>query len=97
MHALARTVNGEVWAWGFDEKGQLGTNATALFSGPVRALIDGVNPITGATDVYAFGNQSFARIGGKTFGWGDNSFGQLGQPVSTKTVGFILLPVEFKP
>lgn len=91
---------GEIWGWGFNERGQLGMGDELVFryepaqATKVQEFMAKLN-VT-ATDVYAFGNTSFARMGGKLYGWGDNGNGQLGQPVPTNSIALLLSPVEFK-
>jgi alpha-tubulin suppressor-like RCC1 family protein len=90
--ALVTTAAGskEVWAWGLSEKGRLGINPVPLVSFAAQR-VDILDGKPGQIeDVYAFGNQSFARIGGKWYGWGDNGWGQLGQPVVTGSVSYLL-------
>ena len=89
--------SGTVVAWGFNQLGQLGNNALINSFVPVQVSKDGTaaNLLTGVTDISAFGNSSLARVGdlpGAWWGWGDNGFGQLGNPVSTSTIGYLLLP-----
>jgi alpha-tubulin suppressor-like RCC1 family protein len=72
-HALALMSDGTVWAWGFNERGQLGNNPYVDYSEdaispnthiPVQMLIGGTEqpgtgtPITGVEKVQAFGNSS---------------------------------------
>jgi alpha-tubulin suppressor-like RCC1 family protein len=97
--------SGEVWGWGWNQKGQLGRStpghdSDTLFEYlPGRATALDLIQVGGATpkasDVYAFGTVSFARINGKWYGWGDNGFGQLGKVVPTDAVPLIFTPVEF--
>ena len=63
-----------------------------LFGG--TAVIGSGAPFTGVTDIIAFGNQSLALAGGAWYGWGDNSFGQLGNPIATNSVGYLLVPAK---
>ena len=100
MHALALKADvngnslGEVWSWGFNQQAQLGVpqegGRNINKSVPVRAY---PTVIVGVTDIYAFGNQSFAKVGNVLNGWGDNGSGQLGQPISNQTIGYLLAPV----
>jgi len=79
-HALVRLSNGEVWAWGSNDRGQLGINNdfNTVNNVPVRV------PLTGnATYIAAGYHSSYAIVGGQLFAWGDNTQGQLG--VSTVT------------
>ena len=83
-----------LWAWGFNSFAQLGNNATAIeqFT-PVQVL----NVPTGTiVDIRAFGDYSMLKIGndaiGTWYGWGDNGLGQLGFPVTTTSLGYLLVP-----
>jgi alpha-tubulin suppressor-like RCC1 family protein len=71
---------------------------------PVQALQGGTtvigsgSPITDVLEIYAFGNSSLAKIqhaGGipQLLGWGENSFGQLGFPITTTGLGYLAVPV----
>ncbi|MBJ6725967.1 RCC1 domain-containing protein [Geomesophilobacter sediminis] len=47
-----------------------------------------------ADDISAFGHSTMVHIVGKGwYGWGDNGHGQLGQPISTTSIGYILSAV----
>ena len=104
-HVLALLSNHTVMAWGFNNFGQVGNNnnSTTPFDNsrvftPVlvltggSALVGSGTTMTGVTDIKAFGNSSMARVNGVWYGWGDNSFGQLGNPVSATSIGFLLIP-----
>ncbi len=83
QHALARLDSGEVWAWGYNSLGQLGSGLLTDSAVAVKVVLT-----PAATDIRAFGSSSMARAGGVWYVWGDNSYGQLG----TGTTGKILLP-----
>ncbi|MCL2285593.1 MAG: leucine-rich repeat protein [Firmicutes bacterium] len=74
-HTLVRLSNGEVWAWGSNERGQLGVNNNfaAVNNVPVQVPLAGI-----ASYVAAGYLSSYAVIGGQLFAWGDNTHGQLG-------------------
>ena len=101
MHVLAQ-VGDTVWGWGFDERGQLGNNPgiSGLVSPntatPVRAKDSLGNLMTGVTDIEAFGNFSYVKIpiSGvvQLWGFGDNNFGQLGQPIITTGISYQAVP-----
>ena len=105
-HVLALLSDGSVVAWGFNGLGQVGNNDisappnavidhTRIFN-PVKVLngpgVSLGSQMTGVTDIIAFGNQSLAKIGNSWYGWGDNGFGQLGNPISTTSIGYLLIP-----
>lgn len=78
-HGLARLANGEVWAWGYNFFGQLGTgkNFDSHYAVQVQLPLISGKPAV-ATDIRAFGSSSMALVGGVWYVWGDNSYGQLG-------------------
>jgi alpha-tubulin suppressor-like RCC1 family protein len=98
-HLLMLADDGTVWAVGFNGYGQLGNNditsnlsdTTNKFT-PVQVLGPTGGILSGVTDIIAFGNHSLARVSGVWYGWGDNGFGQLGNPVSTSSIGYLLAP-----
>jgi len=79
-HTLVRLSNGEVWAWGSNERGQLGidNNFSAVNNIPVRVPLSGT-----ATYIAAGYLSSYAIVGGQLFAWGDNAHGQLGVAAGT--------------
>ena len=104
--------DGTVLAWGLNNQGQAGNNDisappnasddhTRILS-PVKVLTGGSIsvgsgiPMTGVTDIIAFGNHSLAKIGNNWFGWGDNGLGQLGNPISNSSIGYLLLPLAMQ-
>ena len=76
-HSVALTKDGNVWAWGDNQHGQLGVgnySNSPLKDTPVR-----VTGLTGTvTAIAAGGNNSAVLIGDDVWAWGDSSFGQLG-------------------
>jgi len=85
-HVAALRADGTVWTWGFNGYGQLGDNSKndRFKPAPVPGLVGVVS------DVRAFGNQTFAKIGTSWYAWGDNSQGQLGY--STGTTPYAMTP-----
>lgn len=74
QHTLVLKSNGEIWAYGRGEKGQLGDNKNANSLAPVK-----VSEITGAKAIAAGGNSSLAILNDDSLvTWGENSSGQLG-------------------
>lgn len=73
-HALVLLDNGDVYAWGGNESGQLGTGDLLFRSAPVK-----VNLPAPATAVAAGRSHSVALLNdGRVFAWGGNNLGQLG-------------------
>jgi alpha-tubulin suppressor-like RCC1 family protein len=74
-HSLAIDKNGRVWGWGNNNSGQIGNNGTATGSTPVSIL----GTVKTFCQIMA-GNGSSLAIdkNGRVWGWGSNSFGQLG-------------------
>ena len=71
LHSLALMANGDLYAWGNNEFGQLGdgtnkTKKTPVFIG------------TGFTEIAAGHLHSLALKGNSLYAWGYNGFGQLG-------------------
>jgi alpha-tubulin suppressor-like RCC1 family protein len=96
FHSLALDNFGNVWAWGFNDFGELGSDlgGGALASGvPVRnnALFAQVNqhgrpPIRA---IAAGNNHSLAQDSDSSvWGWGNNTFGQLGLGSNERSVTF---------
>jgi alpha-tubulin suppressor-like RCC1 family protein len=77
-HSAAIDKNGQVWAWGYNQYGQLGNNSTASQKTPVSVL--------GATKTFCQISLGMPPTGhtvaidknGKVWGWGFNGNGQLG-------------------
>lgn len=88
-HACARLANGDVFCWGSNQQGQLGTGGAQ--SSPIPAFVP---QIGGALHVSAGSSHTCAIDGGnQLFCWGNNSMGQLGngnvggsqpQPITVK-------------
>lgn len=73
-HTLALKKNGTVWAWGNNDKGQLGDGSTSGSKTPVQ-----VKGLKGMIAIVAGAEHSLALKGdGSIWAWGNNSAGQLG-------------------
>jgi hypothetical protein len=78
-HACAIDVNGEVWCWGRNDRGQLGD--PALGPGPQLYPRHIVVPGDGVAEQVAVGDaMSCVRKGGTVWCWGDDGREQLGSP-----------------
>ena len=73
--SLALDTDGNVWGWGYNGDGQLGTGGISdKECTPVQAV-----GLPGAKAVAASGLWSMALgVDGSVYGWGDNRYGQLG-------------------
>jgi alpha-tubulin suppressor-like RCC1 family protein len=81
-HALALTSGGDVYAWGLNDKGQLGTGDTPeeLTPHPTPELV-----LSGAIAISAASFHSVALMAdGTVKAWGDNTYGQVGDNTTTQ-------------
>lgn len=87
-HSLA-LARGQVFAWGYNNYGQLGNNGTASSTIPVRVLMANTAPLDNVKLIAAGGAFSVAvRNDNTIWVWGYNGFGQLGlNPASTEFSG----------
>jgi hypothetical protein len=93
-HSFAIKNDGTIWAWGYNNSGQLGNNTTSNSYIPVQVKgVDGNGFLTG---VVALGGGSVHSVAVKSDGtvwaWGFNSNGQLGDGTVTQ----IITPVQTK-
>jgi alpha-tubulin suppressor-like RCC1 family protein len=73
-HSLAVKADGTVWAWGRNDRGQLGDGTTTDRHSPVQ-----VSGLAGIRAVAAGSFHSVAlKADGTVWAWGDNGHGQLG-------------------
>lgn len=83
-HTLVIGDNGRVYAWGHNQKGQLGINTTANSLVPVAVDVSGVLAGKTVSQVSVHSFQSIALTDdGKVYAWGDNGYGQLGDGTYT--------------
>jgi alpha-tubulin suppressor-like RCC1 family protein len=83
-HTVALDKAGRAWAWGFNNRGQLGDNTTTSRRTPVS--------VAGAVKTFchisAGASQTFTHTvaldkAGRAWAWGDNFYGQLGDNTTT--------------
>jgi alpha-tubulin suppressor-like RCC1 family protein len=78
-------TDGSVWAWGFDETGQLG-NAPA--AAPVTRPVNTIGIGSGITQISAgAGGMLALKSNGTVLAWGDNTFGELGTGTTASVAG----------
>ena len=84
-HTVVLNENGTVWAWGYNECGQLGDNTTTDRLTPVQVLGEGAkDELTGVTAISAgYGYTVALKQDGTVWAWGDNWYGQLGDNTTT--------------
>ena len=71
-HTMVIKTDGSLWAWGDNDRGQLGNNTAISRHAPVKIMDDVVS-------VSAGGSFSMAiKTDGSLWGWGENGRGQLG-------------------
>jgi alpha-tubulin suppressor-like RCC1 family protein len=78
QHSLALKHDGTVLAWGSNQQGQFGLVVTTPANSATPQLVPGLSNIVA---IHAGTAHSLAlRSDGLVFGWGDNTYGQLGNP-----------------
>jgi len=77
-----RASDGGVMCWGRNDLGQVGNGA---FATPVLVpaqVVTQTGPLVGADEIASGIQHVCARVGTQLYCWGDNQYGQLGQPLS---------------
>jgi alpha-tubulin suppressor-like RCC1 family protein len=72
---LAIKTNGTLWAWGQNEKGQMGQNNTTIYSSPRQVGTDATWSTVVGADQLCYGT----KTDGTAWSWGFNDGGALGQ------------------
>ena len=87
-HAVGlRGSDGAVFAWGYNNVGQLGDNTSIQRKTPVQVLgVGGTGNLTGITAIAAGYYHTVALRGsdGAVFDWGNNAYGSLGDNTSSQ-------------
>ena len=79
QHSLALDRAGHVWAFGYNQYGQLGDGTTEQRDVPVMVLDGAGAPLAGVIAIAAGGYHNLAlRADGTVLAWGSNGSGQLG-------------------
>jgi alpha-tubulin suppressor-like RCC1 family protein len=77
-NALARKTGGTMWAWGGNNKGQLGLNNATSYSSPVQIGALTTWSKISASGTYSFDNAAAIKTDGTMWSWGSNFRGSLG-------------------
>jgi RHS repeat-associated protein len=96
-HSLALKGDGTVWAWGWNEFGELGDNTTTRRDAPVQVLgPGGTGVLTGVVAIAAGVYHSMAlKADGTVWTWGRNDYSQLGDNVFSGNIGIpSFVPVQ---
>jgi hypothetical protein len=75
-HTLARTADGAVWAWGRNDRGQVGDGGNETRLSPVRVV--GLDGVRIDTVVGGYFHSLALAADGTVWTWGNNDSGQLG-------------------
>ena len=76
-HSLVVKIDGSLWAFGFNDYGQLGDGSKISKSAPVKIMDDVVAVSAGS------GHSLALKKDGTLWSWGENTFGQLGNGTAT--------------
>lgn len=81
-HVIAHAADGNVYGWGYNGRGQLGTGSTGVAQFPPAAMNSGPDGMNDISDLSAGGNFSvmIRNSDRAVFVVGDNQSGQLGLP-----------------
>lgn len=91
-HTIALDKNGKVWAWGWNNNGQLGTGNKTNYEYAVPVMDEfGVGQLSNIVDISAgYYHSSFVTKSGNVYQVGLNNYGQLGNNTNTAST----LPVK---
>ncbi|WP_232348578.1 MULTISPECIES: InlB B-repeat-containing protein, partial [Bifidobacterium] len=101
-HSLAIDKEGNVWAWGRNGNGQLGNGTSSSYSSAPVRVCDPEHPTDASKGLVALkvaggGAHSLAiDRDGDTWAWGFNSYGQLGNNVTSGFDGANPVPVRVR-
>lgn len=84
--SFAITTSGEVYAWGYNNVGQIGTNVFQSVNSEPKKVVDGSgNPITGIKKIASAHYHTLALTNdGKIYSFGNNTYRQLGLSTTDK-------------
>ncbi|MBP9489374.1 hypothetical protein KBE88_01255, partial [Candidatus Saccharibacteria bacterium] len=85
-HSLALDSEGQIYAWGYNDYGQLGNGDTTSSNTPVKVDASGVLAGKTISQISAGGAHSLALDSeGQIYAWGYNDYGQLGNGDTTSS------------
>ena len=104
-HSLALDrIDGSVWAWGNNYRGQLGDNTITIRNEPVQVVdVTGAGILTGVLAIAAGGSHSLAIVDdgsqrtGTVVAWGYGNYGQLGNntyAADPRNTVYSMIPVQ---
>jgi len=79
-HSLVVKIDGSLWAFGFNDYGQLGDGSKISKSSPVKIMDDVIAVSAGS------GHSLALKKDGTLWSWGENTFGQLGNGTVTRWI-----------
>ena len=83
FHTCAIALDGEVYCWGSNEKGQLGMPSTTVFNSATPVHVVGAGPAQSITAGVAY--TCVVTTSGTLRCWGDNDTGEVGIPITHST------------
>ena len=89
--SLALDATGQVWAWGDNASGELG-NGVGSSNNLTPLKIPGLTNVTALARLFGSRHAYAIKADGSVWGWGDNSYGQLGDGTTTNQNSPILTP-----
>ncbi|MCT6901586.1 MAG: chromosome condensation regulator RCC1, partial [Bifidobacterium sp.] len=103
-HSIAVDTNGNTWAWGRNNYGQLGNNTTSNQCTPVKVFASAqstssAGPWMNTVQISARWQHSLAiGTNGYAKAWGDNQYGQLGNPnAGSRSLAPVLVAFNLQP
>ncbi len=94
-HSLAAGSDGNLYSFGYNNDGQLGTGEKNLHAKPTEVLMPaGVSAVALAAGLY---HSVVVGSDGKVYAWGDNTYGELGNGTTTSTTSPVVSSLTRTP